>query len=29
VEKLLAEKKDDSDSGIVINQGYLAEKGFY
>ncbi|MGI9536803.1 MAG: riboflavin synthase [Desulfocapsaceae bacterium] len=29
VEKLLAEKKDADNSGIVINRGYLAEKGFY
>ena len=29
VEKLLAEKKDGDDSEIVINRGYLAEKGFY
>lgn len=29
VEKLLAEKKGSGDEGIVINRGYLAEKGFY
>lgn len=29
VEKLLAEKKDATDSEVVINRGYLAEKGFY
>lgn len=29
VEKLLAEKKDSTDNEVVINRGYLAEKGFY
>lgn len=29
VEKLLGEKDGMGDDGIVINRGYLAEKGFY
>jgi len=29
VEKLLAEKDSNGNSEIVINRGYLAEKGFY
>jgi riboflavin synthase len=29
VEKLLAEKQSVGDKSIIINRGYLAEKGFY
>lgn len=29
VEKLLAEKQSYGDKSIIINRGYLAEKGFY
>jgi len=29
VEKLLGERDGSKDDGIVINRGYLAEKGFY
>jgi riboflavin synthase len=29
VEKLLAENKGADEKDVIINRGYLAEKGFY